>query len=330
MTDLLGPASAINAVTTRPGDTRVFGENDSWFKPCTSPSQQDGTRITADFLNGILAQIRRAIVGMGVSVDNADDDMLLKAIQAATSDIDAVTKSDARANMLLYPEVVTPGAGGRVSITSSTGQVLVGAIDVIIWRGVFRIDLSTFAEGSRTFATSANKVYHLRWHASGTGLATPAASFPNGRLVLRDLADAGYNPATLAESHAFFDSAYDDALLARVSTNPSNVPTVTALANLNRLFLTARKSGTPANLGLGTLAFSATQDVNWSRTPQMQVVTGAVQADASPAAGMDHIANAIDQISVSRYVASGRVRTDWRSDATFATSSGYLDFNLAA
>ena len=91
MTDLLGPASATNAVTTRKTDGRSFPTGDTWFKPCTTAAAQDGTQIQADFLNGLLAQLRAAIRGNGkladgvtpvIAENNASDAMLLGAIQA--------------------------------------------------------------------------------------------------------------------------------------------------------------------------------------------------------------------------------------------------------
>lgn len=82
--DLQGPSSNTpNVVTTQPSDTRVFGASDTFFKDCSSPSANDGTPVSAGWLNGVLQQLRRAIRGMGVTEDNADDDMLLKAIQSA-------------------------------------------------------------------------------------------------------------------------------------------------------------------------------------------------------------------------------------------------------
>lgn len=81
--DLLGPANATNAVTVQPADTRTFGATDTFFKDCTGPGSKDGTKVMAAFLNGALQQVRRAIRGMAVTENNADDDMLLKAIQTA-------------------------------------------------------------------------------------------------------------------------------------------------------------------------------------------------------------------------------------------------------
>lgn len=256
MTDLLGPADAAGAVTARPSDSRVFGGSDTWIKDCTSPTAKDGTKITAAYLNGLLAQIRRAIRGMSVAENNADDDMLLKAIKAAVAGY--VTEGQLEAAMPIFPMV---GTGGVITYTTSTGQIVVDAGIAILHRGFRSVSTTDFDAAARTFATLANKTYHLRWDAPGTGLATPRASYPKGRLVLRDLADAAYNPSAVGEGNAAFDTAYDSALLARVVTNGSNALTVTALANKPRLTGSGTRSSTssPATTDDYTL--------NWSRTP---------------------------------------------------------------
>lgn len=83
--DILGPASALNSTMARPSETRTFGATDSWFKPCTTPSAQDGTQIQAVWFNSFLANARVLIRGMLPSgaQDNSDN-MLLKAIQSAS------------------------------------------------------------------------------------------------------------------------------------------------------------------------------------------------------------------------------------------------------
>jgi hypothetical protein len=80
MTDIVGPANAINVVTTRPAESRVFGAADTWFQDCSSATANDGTRIMAVWLNAIIAQLRNSIRingnliagGAVVSEDNAD------------------------------------------------------------------------------------------------------------------------------------------------------------------------------------------------------------------------------------------------------------------
>lgn len=86
--DIVGPSSnAPNVITTRPADTRVFGADDTWFKDCT-PGNNDGTKVQAGFLNGMIAQVRKLIRGNGLNAssqnivpeDNTDDFMMLRAI----------------------------------------------------------------------------------------------------------------------------------------------------------------------------------------------------------------------------------------------------------
>ncbi len=81
MSELLGPANAPGAASSRPADARTFGSDDRWFKDCTDEATNDGTELTADFFNSLLAQARSAIRGMGAVLDNTSDDMLLHAIQ---------------------------------------------------------------------------------------------------------------------------------------------------------------------------------------------------------------------------------------------------------
>jgi hypothetical protein len=88
MTDLLGPASADGAVTTRPDDNRAFGTVDTWFKDCSDPAVDDGTEFGAAFFNAVLANLRALARGNGltgsateiVAQDNADDSLLLKSV----------------------------------------------------------------------------------------------------------------------------------------------------------------------------------------------------------------------------------------------------------
>lgn len=90
MTDLLGPASAPNAATTRVSEYRSFGSQDTWFKDCSTPASADGTAFQAGFFNELLAQLRTTIRGNGqlisgsgpvVPENNSTDGMLLGAVQ---------------------------------------------------------------------------------------------------------------------------------------------------------------------------------------------------------------------------------------------------------
>lgn len=269
--DLLGPADAPNFVTTRPAEARIFGTVDTFFKDCSSPGGNDGTFVEANFVNGLLAQIRRAIRGMGITENNADDDMLLKAIQAAATGL--ATEAQLFACMPIYPSV---GTAGLIVTSTGVGSLVVSTGQSIIRRGVKSYLIDTLSLANRTFVTAVSKTYHLRWHAPGTGEATPAASWPVGKLVLKDLADATYNPSALAETNSAFDTTYDDALLARVVTDGSNVLTVTALYNLARLrsvSILQQTFSRTTDSGSSFCAAFTPIVLNWSRSPRM---TGAI------------------------------------------------------
>lgn len=80
--NIFGPyGSGINPTTTRPTDTGDPGASDTWFQPCSSPTVDDGTRVSYRWLNKILATVRRATRGMGIADDPATDDLLLEAIK---------------------------------------------------------------------------------------------------------------------------------------------------------------------------------------------------------------------------------------------------------
>jgi hypothetical protein len=214
-------------------------------------------------------------------------------------------------NMPIFPEVI--GGDGTFTVTSpSAGTVRVAAGTQWTHRGAF-----TYTSALTDLTTLANKTYHLRWSRTG-GFA------------LYDLSSGTYNPSALAETNSSFDTTYDDMLVARVVTSAGNVATITTLVNRARLAVYARAAGTPAATGAGTFAFTQSATTNWARTPTIRAITGGVQADASPAASLDHFANIVDQIAVTRYAASARVRSDWQSGASFASSGAYLDFNLSA
>ncbi len=128
MTDLGGPANAPNSVTTMPADGRIFGSLDTYFQDCSSESAQDGTQIQAAFLNFWLNQLRNAIRGMGIAVNNSNLNMLLEAIQAATPIVPAAGQV-----YLAYasPTALTlsPRGGSCLTIDGVTRQ-LTGPITV--------------------------------------------------------------------------------------------------------------------------------------------------------------------------------------------------------
>ncbi|MBD9390119.1 hypothetical protein IB237_23240 [Agrobacterium sp. AGB01] len=277
-----------------------------------------GSKVPAAAIEHPQREIMSVIEAAGIVPDGKKVDQLLEAIgkliDAATGgagDENYVLMTQARANLPIFPHVKT-STGTIPVVSAGDGQVRLPAGYNFLHRGIFNVVTATM-----DFPTQANRIYHLRWN-------------PTDGFSLKDLANATYNPSALADASPFFDSSYDDMLVSRVMTSGGNVATITNLVNFDRLALSERKSGAASGLSAGTLAYSATQIVEWARTPTIKSVAGSITADATPAASMDHMAAFVDTIVITRYTAQARVRTDWQSSATFASSGAYLDFNLGA
>lgn len=225
-----------------------------------------GTPTTGD-----LEQVRKAV-----------EALIASAIDSLSIGGEFLLKSDAYQNMLFFPETVT--GGGLISISAITGQATIAAGQEIIWRGVKRISTTSFTTAALQFATVANKsglknCYHLRLYFPGHANA-PAATYPNGRFMLRDLADAAYNPGALDETSTTFDSKYDDMLVARITTNASNALTITAVRNKDELL--ASETFVSAYVSSGSVQHSFVSTINFGRTP-----TPLLQAIAAPGGNKD-------------------------------------------
>ncbi len=86
--DAFGFGNTPNAVTTRPADSRTFTSADTFGKDCSSSTAQDGTPITAEQFDEIIANLRALLRGNGnlgsgspVVVENHADAMLLNGVQ---------------------------------------------------------------------------------------------------------------------------------------------------------------------------------------------------------------------------------------------------------
>ncbi|WP_123876171.1 MULTISPECIES: hypothetical protein [Rhizobium] len=207
------------------------------------------------------------ITAAGIEGSDADLTQLLQAIQAliaaATGSADTsnyVLMPAARARLPIFPEVLT--SDGRIPVSApSTGTVRVPAGYDFLHRGIFAITTV-----QTDFVTVSNKTYHLRWR-------------PTDGFQLKDLADAAYNPAALAETDLGFDSQYDDMLVARVVTTAGNTATIANLANKVRLELTNVKS----TWSEGPSGMPAAQQVaiNFARTPQLRFTGASVEVTST-------------------------------------------------
>jgi len=210
----------------------------------------------------------------------------------------------------IYPEITN--AGNVATITSAAGQVVLAAGQTILWRGWQTWSSDSLTLAQRTFATAASKTYHLRLNRL------------TGVLALRDLADATYNPGGLAETNAAFDTSYDDALLARVVTNASNVATVTPLKNKPTLSYSATHATgdfsttttEPANY---TYMAVMNGTLNWARAPMVQSFNGEVAhvGTASVQGGAR-----IQWVTGTRYGFSWAIYNDWAAAVSGLYATG--------
>lgn len=217
---------------------------------------QDGSIIPASFVNSTQAEILAVIEGAGLTPASNNLSQLLQAIQILAAGAGAT--SAVFAYNPIFPEITVNG--GVMSIAGSNGQIIVADGQTFTHRGGVVYSTGDFTLVERTFSLVANKTFHLRWQYNA---GTPV-------LVLKDLADATYNPAVKAEADPSFDSTFDDMLIARVVTDGNNDPTVTALKNLNRLsasFSKLTQETATGAAGAWAAIPSLEGTLNWARTP---------------------------------------------------------------
>ena len=216
-TDLLGPASAPNAVTARLAEYRTI---DTWFKDCSTPASQDGTAVQAAWLNGIMAQLRAAIRGNGNRADgtgplvpevNTTDGLLLGAVQlliargqpncgADTGSADAlavgpatpwpeykagariwvIKSSAAGANATAAPTLAVSGLAAVTVVRRDGSALLPGDLPAgAAFCAIF--DGTYFRLVSLTWSDVAGAVQSGKWvygAATGTGNAAAVTLFP--------------------------------------------------------------------------------------------------------------------------------------------------------
>lgn len=155
--DLFGPASAPGAVTVRPSESRSFGAADTFFKDCSSPDLDDGTEFQAATFNQWLANMRAIVRANGqtgagadiVTYDNADDNLLLKAMlqlmqrnqpnyaaDTGTADALAVAPSPAFAEYKAGMRLLVKKSAADNATTAPVINVSgLGNIPIVDWRG---------------------------------------------------------------------------------------------------------------------------------------------------------------------------------------------------
>jgi hypothetical protein len=237
------------------GNTRLptVDEQQNGF-PC-GPADPD---LFAGLFRRLEEEMQAVFNGAGIAGSDSDNTTLYRSIlaliAAATGGSgDFVLMSQARARLPIFPDVQT--TDGTIGVTTpATGQIRIPAGKVFLHRGIYPVSTSLL-----DIATGASKTYHLRWN-------------PTDGFVLKDLADTGYNPSALLDANPLFDSTFDDMLIARITTNSSNVVTPLNLSNKIRLSSQSVWRGViQDNLSWVTRAGTGLV-LNWARTPILSSV----------------------------------------------------------
>lgn len=215
------------------------------------------------FFHMLMREMKVLADEAGVSGSDADYNLLRDSIQAlisaATGGGDTsnfVLFTQARARLPIHFEVIS--ADGKVNISSpAAGTVRVPGGVSFIHRGIHQ-----FSSAETDFATVANSTYHVRWN-------------PTDGFNIQDLSDnVTYNPFVDAETDSGFDGTYDDALLARVVTNASNISTITNLVNRNRLVSETEYDEELDNTNNVFTAITGSDvTLDWSRTPDIKTLS---------------------------------------------------------
>jgi hypothetical protein len=205
----------------------------------STPNATQGSKVPRKAIEHPQREIVAVIESAGLTPSGTDTTQLLQALQYFFGQFP------------IYPECLNSNGTFDV-VTPSTGVVRIPAGINWVIRGATRYATTAVIN----LNTIASKVYHLRWDK--------AHGFR-----LRDLADAAYNPTSAAEDNAAFDSAYDDMLIAKVTTGAGNAVTIVNLKNRSRITdkIIWRGAVTQA---LSLTALSGTSiTYNWARTPDI-------------------------------------------------------------
>lgn len=173
-----------------------------------------------------------------------------------------------------YPEILT--STNTLALTLATGQIVINTGQSFKMRDSVNFNTTDFSAASRTFATTANLTYHLRFvlstaanHDNFGNSFYSGRSITNGMFYLVNATDISYNSSGLVETNSAFDSKRDDMLIARIVTDSGNVPAATLLTNMNHLYYSTTYSGSLPNSLSWTVWTSFVPSFNWARIPKI-------------------------------------------------------------
>ncbi len=244
--------------------------------------------------------------------DGGDLTQLRQAIQQAIAE--ALTQADGPLAGLPFPTVETAGnrltvtpasaaAGGTVGVAAGTGIVL-GEVGVSAGLGrLRRFETAAFVSADLT----ANATHYLRARVEAGAL----------ELYLQRGADTDPTPAGLvgtpgAAAGGGFDSTRLDALLARVVTgNAGTVPTVTALANADRLGSYGETALANYQQVNDELSGDISIALNWARRP---ISVHLSQSDVQNSTSYSDMDRRIFDVAIDRYALTAHFGHDYMAN----------------
>ena len=219
-------------------------------------------------------------------------------------------------NNLVFPEIETADAKLAIG-DNNDGTLFIGGAQTWLWRGMFRFSSDNINLAGRTVTTVANKTYHVRWHAPGTGAAAPIETYPYGRFELVDM-----TAAAPPEGDSSYDTTYDNMLVACIVTDGANASTITTFINRASLSFSANLAMVPAYIGSTAWRADFGAVLNWARAPKVWSFSGAVYCNA-PGSGNYVLggANIPNGIAIWRYGWGVSFTTDWLNTSSTALNA---------
>lgn len=303
------PASANGGAAISYPVNAIVRHNDLVYRSIAATNTvEPGTDPTKWVVDGVAGQATTATAGLTRYATNPET-------VARTATDRAVTPAGLGAlwalllNNPVFPEVL---GSGLFTLTNPANNVRIAAGTQWVHRGV-----NTYTSVQTDLPTVASKTYHLRWD-------------PTNGFALYDLSSGSYNPSSVPETDASFDSTYDSMLVARVVTSAGNAATITPLMNKNQMSVRSYASGPASDLSPNwNSEFTGSVLTNWGRTPKIASMVGTVRTSGGSAL---EFANYFSVRTVSRYSTLGTVNSNWRE--TFAPAPaglvGDIQFDLLA
>lgn len=287
-TNLVGPyGSGVNEVYGEPDLGDSGGTEFSWYADCSSDVADDGTKWTARWANRIMMQLRRAVLGMGITINEVDGDSLLKAILRA------------------HRPIVNIGGGANIHKGEKMPE----------WQHELRTLVGT---GAVTCTVVGDTIVI---NAAGGGSETPAASIGTGHPIYKGVVSGTRHFRSLLATHGLAVVANPDDATVRLAAQPgwsimlrnaasSDAPTGVAIDELTEV---TSPSGNDW-LMLQRASGRELRKTKWSRIASPWEIAGQVVI-SSPAAAPEiafeadkytMLRMAVENLSIGTYSANGQ------------------------